>query len=305
MQIGFNGTGAVRHADISRIAADIALARDAGMTSYWLADHPTGGFDALTALAVAGQDVPDIELGTAIVPTFPRHPMALAAQTLTTSTALQSRLTLGIGLSHQVMMADLGIPFEKPIRHLREYLSILMPLLTSGKVDFSGELLECRGEVFRPPERPPQVLVAALGPQALRVAGALADGTTLAWVGVKTLAEHTVPTIREAASKAGRPAPRVLASLPVCVTEDAAAIRASINQSLSMYGRLPSYRAMFEREGVTEPGEVAIVGSAAEVEAQLHAIAEAGATDFAASVYGLQRAEREATMQLLRDFKGI
>lgn len=304
MRMGFNGTGAVRHADITRITQDAALAREQGFSSYWLADHPTGGFDALTALAIAGQSVADIELGTAIVPSFPRNPMALAAQVLTTNDALGGRLTLGLGLSHAVMMADLGIEFAKPIRHLREYLSILMPLLHEGVVDFSGELLSCKARVFKKPAKPVPVLVAALGPQALRVTGRLADGTTLAWVGTKTVREHIVPTINEAAQLAGRPAPRIVASLPLCVTDDADAVKASIDANLGSYGELPSYRAMFDREGVNSPSGVAMVGSRAQVEDAIAAMAEAGATDFAPTVYGLTQAEREDSMSLLQELGG-
>lgn len=304
MRIGYNGTGSVRHADIKRIADDAAAARSGGFSSYWLADHPTGGFDALTALAIAGQSVPDIELGTAIIPSFPRNPMALAAQVLTTNDALGGRLTLGMGLSHAVMMADLGIEFAKPIRHLREYLSILMPLLTAGEVDYSGELLSCKAQVFKKPASPVPVLVAALGPQALRVTGRLADGTTLAWVGTKTVREHIVPTISAAAAAAGRPAPRVVASLPLCVTDDVAGVRASIDQNLGSYGQLPSYRAMFDREGVSSPSGVAMVGSRAQVEDAIAEMAAAGATDFAPTVYGLNRTDRENSLALLQEIAG-
>ncbi len=300
MRIGFNGTGAVRHADIGRITQDAQSAVAGGFSSYWLADHPTGGFDALTALAVAGQSVPDIELGTAIVPSFPRNPMALAAQVLTTDDALGGRLTLGLGLSHAVMMADLGIEFDKPIRHLKEYLSILMSLLHEGAVDFAGQLLSCKARVFKKPAKPVQVLVAALGPQALRVTGRLADGTTLAWVGAKTVREHIVPTITDAAATADRPAPRVLASLPLCVTDDVDSVRASIDANLGSYGDLPSYRAMFEREGVSSPSELAMVGSKAQVEDAIAAMAEAGATDFAPTVYGLTPTQREESSALLQ-----
>ena len=304
MRIGYNGTGAVRYADIKRIADDAGAALAGGFSSYWLADHPTGGFDALTALAIAGQSVPDIELGTAIIPSFPRNPMALAAQVLTTNDALGGRLTLGLGLSHAVMMADLGIEFDKPIRHLREYLSILMPLLHDGEVDYKGELLSCKARVFKKPASPVPVLVAALGPQALRLTGRLADGTTLAWVGAKTVREHIVPTISDAAATAGRPPPRVLASLPMCVTDDVDKVRASIDANLGSYGDLPSYRAMFDREGVSSPSGVAMVGSRAQVEDAIAVMAEAGATDFAPTVYGLNQTDRENSMALLQDLAG-
>jgi F420-dependent oxidoreductase-like protein len=303
MQIGYNGTGIVGKASIERVTKDVQQAAAAGFTSYWLADHPTGGFDALTALAIAGQSVSGIELGTAIVPTFPRHPMALAAQALTTAQAVGGRLTLGIGLSHASMMADLGIAFDKPIRHLKEYLSILVPLLREGEVEFHGELLSAEGKFFAARaagELRCDVLVAALGPQALRVTGRLAAGTTLAWVGPKTIREHIVPTLNAAAEKAGRAEPlRVLATLPTCVTESADELRASIDANLGSYGDLPSYRAMFDREGVSGPGGVAILGSRAEVEDRINGLAEAGVTDFCPTIYGLSAEEQAATRELL------
>jgi len=299
MKIGINGTGLVQKASVEAVARHAEAARDAGFASYWLAEHPTGGFDALTVLALVGQRVPGLALGTAIVPTFPRHPLALAGQALTTADSIGHRLTLGIGLSHEPMMAQLGIGFDKPIRHLREYLTILMALMRTGRVDFTGATLACQAELFKPPQMPTPVVVAALGPQALKVAGALADGTTLAWVGPKTVREHIVPRIGEAAAAAGRPAPRIIATLPVCVTGDPESVRAAIATGLSMYGRLPSYRAMFEREGVAGPADVAIVGSAAEVRDRLQSLAEAGVTDFAASEFVRSPAEREATRALL------
>lgn len=300
MKLGINGTGLVQKARVDAVARHAAAAAADGFTSYWLAEHPTGGFDALTVLALVGQRVAGIELGSAIVPTFPRHPMVLAGQTLTTAGAIDHRLTLGIGLSHEPMMAQLGIGFDKPIRHLREYLTILMALLRTGKVDFHGETLACEATLFQPPEKSTPVVVAALGPQALKVAGTLADGTTLAWVGPKTVREHIAPRLREAAAAAGRSEPRIIATLPVCVTGDADSIRSAIAGGLSMYGKLPSYRAMFEREGADGPADVAIVGSADEVRDRLAAMAEAGVTDFAASEFTRTPDEQEATRELLR-----
>ncbi|MEJ2087016.1 MAG: TIGR03564 family F420-dependent LLM class oxidoreductase [Gammaproteobacteria bacterium] len=293
MKIGLNGTGLVQQADVARVCDHAAAAAEDGFASYWLAEHPTGGFDALTVLATVGQRVPGIELGTAIVPTFPRHPVVLAGQTLTTAGVIDQRLTLGIGLSHAPMMAQLGIGFDKPIRHLREYLSILVPLLTEGRVDYRGETLSANAELFRRPAKPVPVVVAALGPQALGVAGRLSDGTTLAWVGPRTVREHIVPRLTEAAAGAGRPDPRVVATLPVCVTDDEAAVRGAIGKGLAMYGELPSYRAMFDREGVDGPADVAIVGSESAVRDGIQAMAAAGVTDFAASEFHLNRGDQE------------
>ena len=301
MRIGINGTGLVQRASVEAIVEDVRRAHADGFAAYWLAEHPTGGLDALTVLTAAGLQVPEIELGTAVVPTFPRHPMALAGQALTARAAIGHRVTLGIGLSHEVMMAQLGLPFEKPIRHLREFLSILVPLLDEGQVQFEGQTLSCNANAFFGSDGHFPLVVAALGPQALRVAGRLADGTTLAWVGPKTIANHIVPTLTESASEAGRPAPRVVATLPVCVTAQPDAVRASISETLSMYARLPSYAAMFEREGVTQPGELAIVGSANDVRSGIERMAEAGVTDFAASVFATSRAEGEASRALLAE----
>lgn len=304
MKLGVNGTGLVQRADVARIRDHAAEARADGFSSYWLAEHPTGGLDALTVLTAVGSEVADIELGTAIVPTFPRHPTVLAGQALTTDGVIGHRLTLGIGLSHEPMMADLGIGFEKPIRHLREYLSILVPLLREGRVEYRGETLSARARFFRAPERPVPVVVAALGPQALSVAGRFSDGTTLAWVGPKTVRDHIAPRLSEAAAAAGRPAPRIIATLPVCVTDDPAAVRDAIGRGLSLYGQLPSYRAMFDREGVDGPAELAIVGSEAAVTDGIRAMADAGVTDFAASEFTLNPTERERTRALLKDLAG-
>ena len=300
MRIGINGTGLVQGASIEAITQHAQTANADGFASYWLAEHPTGGLDALMVLTVVGLSVPRIELGTAIVPTFPRHPMAMAGQMHTALNAIGPRLTLGIGLSHAPMLAQLGIPFDKPIRHLREYLSILVPLLNQGRVDFKGEMLSCEAVTFFKPEAVTPVVVAALGPQALKVAGTLADGTTLAWVGPKTVREHIKPRLSEAAAAAGKAAPRIIATLPVCVTNDEAAIRARIGRNLAMYGELPSYKAMFEREGIEGPGQLAIVGNEDQVRAAIEEMREAGVTDFAASEFTTNDDERQRTRALLK-----
>ena len=300
MKIGLNGTGLLNYADVGRIVQHAADAKNDGFTSYWLAEHPTGGFDALTVLSLVGQRVPGIELGTAIVPTYPRHPLALAGQALTVAGSMDNDLTLGIGLSHQAMMETLGIDFEKPIRHLREFLSILMPLMRDGEVDYNGETLKATARLFQPPSKNVPVVAAALGPQALAVAGRLCDGTTLAWVGPKTVEDHIVPRISDSAAKANRPAPRVIATLPVCVTDDEAAVRAEIGKRLKMYAQLPTYRAMFEREGADGPGDIAIVGSVSQVQDGLARMADAGVTDFAPSEFHLTPGEKEATRDVLK-----
>jgi 5,10-methylenetetrahydromethanopterin reductase len=300
MKIGINGTGLVQRASVDEIADHAQQAAADGFSSYWLAEHPTGGLDALTVLTVVGLRVPDIELGTAVVPTFPRHPMVLAGQTLTARSVIGNRLTLGIGLSHEVMMAQLGLSFDRPIRHLKDYLGVLMPLLAEGKVAYDGESIRCDADSFFQPDVRCPVVVAALGPQALKVTGRMADGTTLAWVGPRTVREHIKPRLTEAASAADRPSPRIIATLPICVTDDEQRVRTLISRTLTMYAELPSYKAMFEREGVAEPGDLALVGSASRVGELVAELAEAGVTDYAASEFTTNQQEREQTRELLK-----
>jgi 5,10-methylenetetrahydromethanopterin reductase len=269
---------------LSRLRDDLQRAADDGFPSAWLSN--IFGLDALTALAVAGSQVPGIDVGTAVVPTYPRHPAVLAQQALTTATAVGGRLLLGIGLSHKIVIDDMyGYSFDRPARHMREYLSILLPLLDGQTASFQGETMRAGIGLSTPrPGRVP-VLLAALAPHMLRLAGRRTDGTVLWMTGPATVRDHIVPTIREAAAAAGRPSPRVVCMLPVCVTDDPQGARARANQLFAIYGQLPSYRAMLDREGAKEPGDVAVTGTEDVVAAQVSALAEAGVTDFVAAEY--------------------
>jgi F420-dependent oxidoreductase-like protein len=259
------------------------------------------GLDALTSLAVVGRQVPRIELGTGVVPTYPRHPMMLASQALTTQMACDGRLLLGIGLSHQVVIESMfGLSFEKPARHMREYLSILTPLLHGEAAQFSGETMSTNASLGIKDVPAPPVVVAALGPLMLQLAGRMADGTVTWMTGPATVAEHTVPTITKAASDAGRPAPKIVVGLPVCVTDDPDGARGRAAKTFAMYGFLPSYRAMLDREGAEGPADVAIVGDEATVAAGIRRVADAGATDFSAAEFAVAPDERRRTRELLR-----
>lgn len=258
-----------------------------GVASLWVSQ--IFGWDALTTLAVVGREVPDVDLGTAVVPVHPRHPMMLAAQALTVQAASGGRLLLGVGLSHQVVVEGVwGLSFNRPARYMHEYLSILVPLLAGEQVSFQGEVLRTNalGPLETPVTTAPPVLVAALGPVMLGIAARLAAGTVTWMVGAKTLADHIVPTIQGAASQAGRPEPRIVVALPVCVTADAHAARERAARMFSVYGQLPSYRSMLDREGAEGPADVAVVGSEEEVAEQVRRLAEAGCTEFSAAVYG-------------------
>jgi len=223
-----------------------------------------------------------------VVPTYPRHPVMLAGQALTVQAATDGRLTLGIGLSHQIVIENVyGQSFEKPARHMREYLSILMPLLEGEQVTFAGETL--RASTFGPLQiatPAPPVLVAALGATMLKIAGRLASGTVTWMTGPATIESHIIPTIRSAAAAAGRPEPRIGVGLPVCVTDDADVARAKASEVFAIYGHLPSYRAMLDREGAGGPADVAIVGREAEVKDQVRRLADIGATDFCGAPFG-------------------
>lgn len=296
MRIGIFG------GDVRGIDAAVEAAREVeaqGFAGYFLPQ--VFGLDALTTLAVVGREVPRIELGTAVVPTYPRHPMMLAAQALTTQAASDGRLMLGIGLSHQIVIESMfGYSFEKPARHMREYLSVLMPLVHGAAASFTGETLTAHGSVNVPGADPFPVLVAALGPRMLELTGALADGTITWMTGPATLERHTVPAITKAAADAGRPAPRVVVSLPVCVTDDVDGARSRAASVFQVYGLLPSYRAMLDREGAAGPADVAIVGDEATVAAGIRRVADAGATDFSAAEFGADTDERKRTRELLR-----
>ncbi len=258
-----------------------------GVSSLW--SSQIFGWDTLSVLAVVGREVPGIDLGTAVVPVHPRHPMALAQQALTVQAAAGGRFTLGVGLSHQVVVEGAwGYSYDHPARYIREYLSVLVPLLHGEQVSFRGEVITTNafGPLDVAPTAAPDVLVAALGPTMLHIAGTLADGTVTWMVGPGTVGDHIAPSITAAAAEAGRPAPRVVVCLPVSVTDDPAAARALADKLFAMYGHLPAYRAMLDREGAGGPADVAIVGDEAAVEEQIAAVAGAGATEFSAVAYG-------------------
>ena len=298
MRIGINGSGLLARPDIPTITGDIAAMEAKGFDSYWLAQ--TGLVDALTALAVAGDATSSITLGTAVIPTWPRHPQALAAQALTTQAATGGRTVLGIGLGHEVAVeGSWRMKWEKPIRPMLDYLDILQPLLEEGNADHTGEVWSFLGEYARPTSDAPSVMLAALGDQMLKIAGKRTDGTILWCVGPKTLEQQIVPKINEAAASADRPTPSVVCSLPVWVTDDAEAARAMVAKTLTIYGQLPSYRAMLDIEGVEGPADISLIGTAEQVKEGVATIAASGATDFTAVIPTPDPDERAATIDAL------
>ena len=284
MRIGIGGGGGT----IDAAVESVRQANDAGYATAWFSN--IFGLDGMTACAVAGREVPDITLGTFVVPTYSRHPLYMAQQAMTTQAATGGRFILGIGLSHQIVIEGmLGLSFDKPARHMREYLEVLMPILDEGTVEHSGDVYQVNN-TFGPLERmgttPPKVVVAALGPVMLKLAGRLTDGTATWMTGPNTIADHIAPTIRAAAAEAGRAEPMVIAGVPVCVTDDPDAARADAENVFAIYGQLPSYRAMLDREGAGGPGDIAVVGDEETVRKGLASYAEAGVTDLNIAPFG-------------------
>ena len=298
MKYGIFG-GAVNDGTVDDVVAEAASAERDGFASFSAPN--IFGHDALTALAIVGREVPRIELGTSVVPTYPRHPMAIAQQCHTVAAASGGRLTLGIGLSHKIVIENMmGMSYDKPVRHLREYLSVLGPLSKNQPANFDGEDYRVHGGIAAKGSPGFGIVVAALGEQMLRVTAAMADGTLTWCTGPATLAGHTIPTINKAADEFGRPAPRIIAALPVCVTTDKEAAAARAAKVFAVYGTLPSYRAMLDREGAAGPADIAITGSVAEVQDRVAALADIGVTDFAAVEFGATPEEISETREAIK-----
>jgi len=299
MKIGVTvGLGAPDERTLAGLIARANQLEQMGFHSLWL---PTAfAFDAITALAVVGRETKRLEIGTAVVPTFPRHPVVMAQQALTAQEALGGRFVLGVGLSHKVMMEDmLGLPYERPAQHMREYLAVLVPLLRGEPASFRGELYRVEASVTVGAATRVPLLVAAMGPAMLKLAGTVADGTITSWVGPRTFETHVVPTITRAAQEAGRPAPRIAAGLPIALTTDPDGVRQRLAGQVAWYNTLPSYRAMFDREGVSGPADVALVGDEPALDAQLARLEEAGVTDFLAQVVSPEPGMAARTLQYL------
>tara|TARA_Y100000031_G_scaffold133013_1_gene154521 strand:+ start:6867 stop:7784 length:918 start_codon:yes stop_codon:yes gene_type:complete len=303
MRIGTMTSTMTPEATLDAQIQQVVDAEDDGFDSYWMAQ--ISSIDALTFLALAGQRTNRIELGTAVVPTYPRHPTMLALQAVTAQAATNGRLVLGIGVSHKPVVEDRwGMDFKAPVRHMEQYLTVLRSLLDTGKVDYDGDMFRVSGEIQRVTTDPVSVCIAALAPRMLRLAGEKADGTVTWMVGPKTLETHIVPRITEAAREAGRTAPRVCVAVPICVTDDRRGAMEAAAATFRNYRTLPSYRRMLDIEGVESPAEVAIIGAEAEVEDQLRSLADAGATDFLAHSFDAGDGSTERTRELLKSLVG-
>jgi F420-dependent oxidoreductase-like protein len=301
MRIGLTGGGS----SVDRMVEQATRAEADGFTSLWYASAVGG--DPLVAMALAGRATSSIELGTSVLQTYTCHPLLQANRAGAVADAMgRPGLTLGVGPSHHPVVEGVyGMSYDHPGRHTEEYVRILAGLLRGEPVDVSGEDWTLHGaDRLAAPSQPIPVLVAALGPRLLRVAGEVADGTVLWMAPARAVGEHVVPRITKAAAGAGRPAPRVVAGLPVAVHDDVDEARAVAGSIFAGYGVLPNYRRILDLGGAAGPADAAVVGDEASVAAQLRALVDAGATDVWAAVFpvGDDRAgSRRRTTDLLRE----
>ncbi len=282
---------------------DVLLARGRelevrGFHTLWVPQ--VFGFDAVTACALLGRETRRIELGTAVVPTQPRHPTALAQQALTAGLASRGRFTLGVGLSHPVVIESLlGLSYARREAHMREYLEVLGPLLRGEPAQFRGEEYRVALTLQLPdPPRVP-VLLAALGERMLRLAGRAADGTILWMTGPRAIETHVLPTLRAAAREAGRPEPRVVAGMHIVLTARPDAAKERLARTFARYAQLPSYRAMLDREGTTDPGQLALIGDEKTLDRGLERLRSLGVSDFEAVIARVEEAAEERTLAYL------
>lgn len=268
----------------NQIDATVRLAQEAaaaGLRSAWFGQ--TLGADSPQLAAIVGREVPALQVGTSAIPVFGRHPLTVASQALTAQAATHGRYHLGLALGTELLtQGAYGLPFERPVARLREFITALRQLTETGTADFEGELLTARTPV---PAHVPgadagvPLLVAAMGPQALRVTGELADGILPYLAGPRALAEHIVPAVTAAAEAAGRPAPRIVALVYGVVTDDVDEVRARATDSLAFYEQIPSYARVIELSGGTRAADVAVIGDERTVAAEVRRYRDAGATE--------------------------
>jgi F420-dependent oxidoreductase-like protein len=233
--------------DAPALLDQVEAAEAAGVTQLWLTQNPTS-LDALTFFAAALGRTQHIRLGTSIVPTYPRHPLALAQQAATVAALGPGRLRLGVGPSHRpAIEPTYGLKMEAPLAHLREYVGVLRAALWDGAVDHQGRFFTARVAQHRAPRIP--ILISALGEQAYRLAGELADGA-ISWnCPPAYLRDVALPALRAGAAAAGRAAPPLVAHVWVALSDDRAAVIAAARQALANYVRLPFYATMFAAAG--------------------------------------------------------
>lgn len=301
MQISIFGSLSGLKSPVDDTVAYLAQLRDEGFRRAWFAQMPYGP-DLLTVLTVGLREVDGIEVGTGVLPIQNQLPMLLAQRALTISQMAGGRLLLGLGMTHQAVTEGMwGIPWDKPVRRLNEYLDGLLPLLNGEKADATGETVTTRGALIIPGAPTPPVYIAALGPKLLQIAGRRSSGTVTWMTGPKTLAGHVGPTLRQAAADAGRAdAVRVVAAIPVAVTDDVDGARKQAAEQFAIYGHLPSYRGMLDREGYAGPEDIAIIGDEQTVRDRLAELEAAGVDEYVGVTFDPSAEGRARTRAVLK-----
>ncbi|MFT3660263.1 MAG: TIGR03564 family F420-dependent LLM class oxidoreductase [Gordonia sp. (in: high G+C Gram-positive bacteria)] len=301
MQVSVVWTINARTASAIRAVETLSALHNEGFRRVWSTQMPSEP-DLLTMIAVAGHSVPEIRFGTGVLPIQNQHPMLLAQRALTVDAVVGGRLSLGLGLSHQVVTEGMwGIPYDHPVRRTEEFLDALLPLLDDRKVSTDGRFVSAHGALSLTETPTPEVYLAALGPKMLGVAGRRTSGTVTWMTGPKTLGDHIVPTLRAAAADAGRSdAVRTVAMLPVAVTDDVDAAEALAARQFAVYDGLPSYRAMLDREGYEHSSEAAIIGDEATVTERIAEIRAAGVEEFVGLPFDRDADRRARTRALLQ-----
>ena len=293
---------------LTRMIEDIAWAENAGLDTAWIPQIPSD-FDALIAVALLGASTTRIELGTAVVPLQAQHPIALARQALSAQAACEGRLTLGVGPSHHWIVTDmLGLPYERPAGYTRDYLDVLDLALKAsapGPIDVENTSFTIHNPLDLLPVAPLPVLVAALGPVMLKLAGERADGTVLWMADERAVADHVVPRITKAAEAAGRLAPRIVAGIPVCLCrpDEVDAARERTNRILGEAEISPNYQRLLDYGDAKDIGDLCAAGDEAAILARLKQFADAGVTDLSVRLLPLgdNRDELIASKQRTRD----
>jgi len=292
---------------VERLRADATWAEGAGLASVWIPQIPDD-FDALTAATVVGLATERIEIGTAVVPVQPRHPIALAQQALSTQAVCEGRLALGLGVSHHWIIDEmLGLPYERPAATLRAHLEVLERALAGpGKVDVENEMFRVHNPLDITDIAPTPLLIAALGPAMLRLAGERCDGTILWMADERAVGSHVAPRLRAAAEAAGRPMPRIVAGIPVCLCADGEVETAveRTNRILSEAEISPNYQRLMDHGEARDVGDILAAGSEAAIEKRLRAFGDAGVSDVSVRVVpiGSNREELLASSRRTRDY---
>ena len=300
MRIGLSGA----NGSVERVVEHARAAEAEGFTSLWYPGASAG--DPLIPVAHAGRATTTIEVGTSILPTYPCHPMLMAGRATTVANAMERiGFTLGIGPSHQPVIEGVyGMSYAHAGRHTEEYATVLTQLLRGDTVAFEGDDFQVHARGAAPEPGPVPVLIAALAPRLLRVAGAIADGTITWMANARALESLITPSITRAANDAGRDAPRVVVGLPVCVHDDVVEARTVAAEQFAIYGALPNYQRVLAVGGIDAPADAVIVGNEAAVRTQIEALFAAGATDVWANTFLVgddRAASRERTRALLGD----